>query len=198
MFDESDTLSGIEPSESQPPEEKGNRTFLIVGGIFAGLILITIVCMAVYLLLIRPGMASRDATQSAQQTAVQAGSETQVAEQTLTADASLWTKTPQPTPMPTNTPRSVTQAMPSAVINLATPSETATTDPATMAAMQTQLSGQMTQTSAAQGTRAVGGEGPLPTTGFADEVGLPLLILLTFALLAVIFVARRMRKTPSR
>jgi len=34
-------------------------------------------------------------------------------------------------------------------------------------------------------------------TGFFDDFGLPTLALLTVALLAVIFVARRMRKAPS-
>ncbi len=196
MLDETDTL-GLEPSEEQPPEEKGNRTFLIVGGIFAGLIFLTLACMAGYFLLIRGPQANRIATQSAQQTAVQAGSETQVAAQTLTLEAALRTSTLPPTPMPTNTPRPTLAVTATSVINLATPAETTTSDPATMIAMQTQLAGQMTQTSAAQYTRAVGGEGPLPTTGFADEVGLPLLVLLTFALLAVIFIARRMRKAPS-
>jgi hypothetical protein len=38
----------------------------------------------------------------------------------------------------------------------------------------------------------------MPTTGFFDEVGLPTLIILAVALIAVIFLARRMRKAPSK
>jgi cytoskeletal protein RodZ len=198
MLEENETFEGFEipPEEEQPPEEKGNRTFWIIGGVFAGLIFFSLVCLLIYLLLIRPQAANRTATQVAQQTAVQASSETQVAAQTQTAEASLWTQTPQPTPMPTNTPRPTIAATATSVVVLATPTETPTTA-ATLQAMQTQLAGQMTQTFVAQSTRSIGGEGPLPTTGFADEVGFPLLVVLTFALLAVIFIARRMRRVAS-
>jgi hypothetical protein len=197
MLDENNTLGNNDSPAAQPPEESGNRTFLIVGGIFAGLIFLTIVCMAVYFLVIQPKVA---ASQAAQQATIEAGNQEEIAKMTATAGAALWTKTPMPSPMPTNTRPVATSAVASQtpVVNSNAPTQTATSDPATMAAMQTQLALQMTQTAAAQGTRAVGGEGPLPTTGFADEVGLPLLILLTFALLAVIFVARRMRKAPTR
>jgi len=196
MLDENNTLSNNDSPDAQPPEESGNRTFLIVGGIFAGLIFLTLVCMAVYFLVIQPKVA---ASQAAQQATIEAGNQEEIAKMTATAGAALWTKTPMPSPMPTNTrPVAASPASQTPVVNNIASTQTATSDPATMAAMQTQLALQMTQTAAAQGTRPLGGEGPLPTTGFADEVGLPLLILLTFALLAVIFVARRMRKAPSR
>jgi hypothetical protein len=57
--------------------------------------------------------------------------------------------------------------------------------------MQTQLAYQMTSTAAAinQG---------MPATGFFDEVGLPSMVILALALLTVIFLARRMRKSPSK
>lgn len=196
MLDESNTFMNDETPDSQPPEESGNRTFLIVGGIFAGLIFLTLVCMAVYFLFLQPRTAASRATQQA---ATEAGNAEAIARMTETSEAALWTKTPMPSPLPTNTrPIATSAASPTSVVNVSAPTETATSDSATMEAMQTQLAGQMTQTSAAQGTRAVGGEGSMPGTGFADEVGLPLLILLTFALLAVIFIARRMRKAPSR
>ncbi|MCS7011668.1 MAG: hypothetical protein N2049_00845 [Anaerolineales bacterium] len=201
--DEKEFLDGIETGETQPPEEGGNRTFLIIGGIFAGVIFLTLACMAAYLLFFRNRGANIQATQAAQQTLVAANSQTQVAGQTLTAEAALWTNTPSPTPLPTNTPRPTLANTPTAVINFNTETPISNTgtptnpaDSATLLAMQTQLAGFMTQTAAYQlGTRAIGGEGPLPATGFADEVGLPLLILLTFALLAVIFIARRMRRS---
>jgi hypothetical protein len=71
--------------------------------------------------------------------------------------------------------------------------KTPTADPATLSAMQTQLSQQMTSTAVALGTLAIGGEG-MPATGFFDQVGLPGLIILTLALVVVIFLARRLRK----
>jgi hypothetical protein len=76
------------------------------------------------------------------------------------------------------------------VIALNSPAATATTDPATLAAIQTQQAYHMTSTAAAaQG---------MPATGFFDEVGLPSMIILALALVAVIFLARRMRKTPEK
>jgi hypothetical protein len=38
----------------------------------------------------------------------------------------------------------------------------------------------------------------LPNTGFADEVGLPGMFALTFALVIVIFLVRRLRAVPAR
>jgi hypothetical protein len=196
MLDESSNLN-IEAPEPQP-EERGNRTFLIIGGIFAALIFLTLVCMAVYFLVIAPRIA---ATQTAQEATAEAQRLEQAQAMTATAEAAMFTQTPLPSPIPssTRTKTPSTAATNTLVVVLATATVGPTSDPATLAAAQTQLSGQMTQTSAVSlGTRAVGGDGPLPQTGFFDEVGLPLLIVLTFALLVVIFVARRLRKTPTR
>jgi hypothetical protein len=38
----------------------------------------------------------------------------------------------------------------------------------------------------------------MPRTGLFDEIGLPGLIVLALALIAVIFLARRMRKAPAK
>jgi ABC-type antimicrobial peptide transport system permease subunit len=51
---------------------------------------------------------------------------------------------------------------------------------------------------AAIGTQTALAGGGMPTTGFFDQVGLPTLIILALALIAVIFLARRMRKSPSK
>ena len=195
MLDDSSTLDNNETPAAQPPEESGNKTFLIVGGIFAGLIFLTLACMAIYFLVIQPRVTANQATQL---TATAAGNFQAIARMTSTAEAAMWTKTPEPTKMPTNTrPAPTTQVTSTPVVNVATPTFTVTSDAAAMSALQTQLAGQMTQTvAAAQGTQTVAAQGPLPATGFADEVGLPFLFLVTFALLAVIFVARRMRKAP--
>jgi hypothetical protein len=199
MLDENSTLESNETNETpeaQPPEESGNKTFLIVGGIFAGLIFLTLVCMAVYFLVIQPRVTASQATQL---TATAQGNAAAMARLTSTAQAALWTKTSEPAKLPTNTqPAPTLGATNTAVVNVVEPTATATSDAAALAAMQAQLADQMTQTVSAQGTQAAAAQAPLPVTGFADEVGLPLLILLTFALLAVIFIARRMRKAPTR
>lgn len=201
--EENEFMDGIETAETQPPEEGGNRTFLIIGGIFAGVIFLTLACMAAYLLFFRGQATGARATQAAQQTAVVANSQTQVAGQTLTAEAMSWTNTPSAPPLPTNTPRPTQDNTPTPVVILNTPTPTNPVDSATLIAMQTQLAAYMTQTEVArqnltqtQATRQIGGEGSLPQTGFFDEIGLPLLVLLTLALLAVIFIARRLRHRP--
>lgn len=192
MLDES---SNFNPDTPEPqPEEKGNRTFLIVGGIFAALIFLTLVCMAIYFLVIAPRLAG---TQASQEATAEAQRLEQAQAMTATADAALFTPTSLPSPIPTKTPTKTALAATSTlVVVVSTPLASPVSDPATLAALQTQLAGQMTQTAAAIGTSVAGGQAPLPTTGFFDEVGLPLLFVLTLALLAVILIARRMRKAP--
>ncbi len=199
MLDEGNDLN-LDTTET-PPEEKGNKTFLIVGGIMAALVFLTLVCFAVYLFVIRPGQKAKT---EATQTAVALLNQQDVLSMTSTAEAALWTPTLEPsnTPEPTNTlePQTPTASKTPVVVMEDESTTTPTSDPATLAAMQTELALQMTSTAAvggAGGTRAVGGEG-MPETGFFDDYGLPTLVVLTAALLAVIFVARRLRKSPAK
>jgi hypothetical protein len=193
MLDESSNY-GTESPEPQP-EEKGNRSFLLIAGGFAVVIFLTLVCIAVYLLVIRPRTA---ATQASQEATAEAQRIEQAQVMTQTAEAAAFTPTLLPSPIPSRTP---TYTQPAATDTLVVVVSTPLASPeiVTQIAMdlaQTQLAGQMTQTAAALGTITSGGEAPLPTTGFFDDVGLPLLIVLTFALLVVIFITRRMRQTP--
>ena len=190
--------ANLDNSMDTPPEESNNRTFLIVGGVMAGLVFLTLICMGIYLLVIRPNQAAKTA---GTQTAVARQNSQGIQQSTQTAEAALWTPTLEPsatltnssTPM-VNTP-TVTRTP---VVVMSSPTFTPTNDGATLAAMQTQLSVQMTATASAAlalGTRGIGGEG-MPRTGFADEIGIPTLIILAVALVAIIFVARRLRKAP--
>jgi hypothetical protein len=54
MLDENNNPIMSNTPDATPPEEGSNRTFLIVGGIMAGLVFLTLVCMAVYFLVIAP------------------------------------------------------------------------------------------------------------------------------------------------
>jgi cytoskeletal protein RodZ len=198
MLDEGNAPNLMETPDAPPPEEKSNRTFLIVGGVMAGLVFLTLVCMAVYFLVLRPRLTG-------QSSATQAARETQnalnIQKVTLSAEAALWTPTASSTPLPIKTATSVpsTPTVSSTpVIAINSPAATATTDPATLAAMQTQLAFQMTSTAASALTAAAVGTPGMPTTGFFDEVGLPSMIILALALVAVIFLARRMRKSPAK
>jgi hypothetical protein len=201
MLDEGNDLNVMETPDAPPPEEKSNRTFWIVGGIMAGLVFLTLICMAVYFLVISPRATAQ---RTSAQATIEAGN-IQVAQQlTLTAQAAQATSTVQPTPLPIKTGTPVPRtpvSSPTPVIALPqnSPVATVTLDQVALAAQQTQLAYQLTSTNfVAQGTPGYNDQG-LPTTGFFDDLGgLPTMILLTFALVVVILLARRMRKAPTK
>ena len=197
MLDEGNDLN-LETPEAPPPEESNNRTFLIVGGIIAALIFLTLVCGAVYVLWLGPRLTAQ---RNAAQATIEAGNSQVIQQMTSTAQAALWTATPTitKTPTKTNTPAATLapQNSPTSVIALlASPTLQSTAGTATVVALQTQLAQQLTATKMAQitGTPASG----IPKTGFFDQVGLPGLILLTVVLVAVIFLSRRLRNAPTR
>ncbi len=168
--------------EETPPEETGNRTFLIVAGVLGGIILLSIACVAGYAFIVLPRQASANATQQALRIAqnVQAG-------QTLTA---IWqseqlSQTPASTSTPTVTNTPVFQNE-TPTLGVADP-QTATVIAALTQAAQAQL----TITALPTSTK-------LPATGFADEVGAPGLIVMAIALVAVILLARRLRTSPAK
>jgi len=196
MLDEGNDINPETP-EAPLPEESGNRTFIIVGGILGALIFLTLLVGAAYVLWLGPRLTAQ---RNAAQATIEAEN-AQIAQQmTSTAEAALWTPTLLPTftPSPTQTVAPKTPTVnPTPVVAAGTSTKTPTADPATLAAMQTQLAQQMTSTAVALGTRAIGGEG-MPATGFFDQVGLPGLIILTLALVVIIFLARRLRKASSK
>jgi hypothetical protein len=197
MLDEGNAQNLMETPEAPPPEPKNNRTFWIVGGVMAGLVFLTLVCMAVYFLVIAPRLAAQ---RTSAQATIEAGNAQGVQQLTQTAQAALFSPTPQTSPLPLATGTPVPPAAsPTPVIAVNTPVSTATNDPATLAALQTQLAFQMTSTGqAALPTSTTVAGGGMPTTGFFDEIGLPTMIILAVALIAIIFLARRMRKSPSK
>ena len=196
MLDEGNNLNIMDTPDATPPEEKNNRTFLIVGGIMAGLVFLTLVCMAFYFFVIAPRL---NAQKSSAQATIEAANAQVVQQMTATAEAALWTPTSTPKPLAspsaTTAPKTPTSS-PTPVIALNTATATVTTDPATLSAMQTQVSMQLTSTFVAQATllRAQA----MPQTGFFEDFGLPGLIVLALALIAVIFLARRMRRSQAK
>jgi len=174
-FDDAETM----------PEESSNRTFLIAAGILGGIVLLSIACLAGYALLILPQQNAAQQTQSAIETQ---NSDTINDALTATAISFELSQTPQitDTPFPTDTP---VVAQPSATNTL---EFTLTPDPltATVGASWTQLA-------ASTGT-VIATSTALPTSGFADEVGLPGLVIAAMVLIAVIFLVRRLRAVPAR
>jgi hypothetical protein len=171
--------------EETPPEESSNRTFLIAAGILGGIVLLSIACLAVYALVILP---QQRAAQTGEQN-IQATQNAQINEAlTATGVAFDLSQTPQATEtlLPTDTP---VVAQPTATNTL---EFTLTPDPATAT-----VAAGLTQLAASTATIVVTSTA-LPTSGFADEVGLPGLVIAAIALVVVIFLARRLRASPTR
>lgn len=167
--------------DANPPEESGNRTFLLVAGILGGLVFLGLLCIAGYLFFRNSSSQQTQLTAvvqlTQQQATVQAGVTQTAVAQGLTQTAAVTNTVP-----PTSTP----------VIAEATLTPTATANPATatVGAAFTQIANS-TQTIIPTSTA-------LPNTGFADDVGAPGLILLAIVLVVVIFLVRRLRASPSQ
>jgi len=209
MLDDGNEFNAEVPETPSPDGSSGNRIFKILGGILGTLIFLTLAALVVYFVWLGPRFAAQ---REAAQATIEAENELTSQQLTSTVAAALWTPTLSPTPSvtrsrtPTRTPSPTrTQTIPAKTPTLSpTPvvaaaaafTPTATDDPATLTAMQTQLSQQMTSTAVALTALTPAGTG-MPATGFFDEVGLPGLVILTLALVVVIFMARRLRGVRS-
>jgi hypothetical protein len=195
MLDEGNNLNMMETPDAPPPEEKNNRNFLVVGGVLAGLVLLTLAALAIYYFAIYRPTRSKTQNSATQAVLIQTQNAQSIQNATLTAQALLWTPTLPPA-TPTLTPQPT--GSPTPVIALGSPIATGTTNPAVLIAAQTQLANQLASTAAALlPTKSLGGSG-MPSTGFFNDVGLPTMIILALALVVVIFLARRMRKSPAK
>jgi hypothetical protein len=145
-----------------------------------GLIFLTLLCAAVYMFVLVP---QQRRAQQAQQLAAQTQQALVSIGLTGTAQAFALQQTAQATPPPTETP------LPSPTPLIATPSATPTTQPDPLTAT---VAAALTQAAQAQQT-VLPTSTALPATGIADEMGFPGLIVIAMALIAVIFLVRRLR-----
>jgi subtilisin family serine protease len=170
--------TNLEPQ--QPPEESSNRTFLIVGGVLGAVVLLSIACLAgIYFFSVMP---NRNATSA--QALAQTTQNAQVRE-ALTATskaASLAT----PTEAPTDTP---------VLAETTSTSIPQTTD--TVSPLTATVGAAFTQAAVAQLT-IVPTSTALPKTGIGDQFGAPGLVIMGMVLIAVIFLARRLRSAPTK
>lgn len=188
---------GNETPETPAPEgsEGNNRNFLIAAIVLGGIVLLSLICMAVYALLILPGQKARSqATSAANAAAVTATAMVEAQTQLALSFTATPVPTDTPVPLPTET----------LVVAFSSPSPSAapSVDPvtATVEALQTQLA--FSQATAAgtlaktTGTPGTPGTQQLAKTGFADEVGLPGMFIAAILVIAIIMLARRLRQTP--
>lgn len=183
-FEEMDSEETIATSKGS------NRTFLVVAGILGGILLIALLAIAGYAVVILPG---RDTGQQTQVVAINATNTAIAEEAQLTAVGKQITLTPTftatlpptetLTPVPTNTATPVL-----APTNTPEATSEGALDPetATVAALLTQQAGEGEETPIPTATA-------LPDTGFADDFGVPGLLLVAGVLMVVIILSRRLR-----
>jgi hypothetical protein len=179
-------LDNIEIEDESKPEDGSNRTFLTVAGILGGILILSLVCIAVYAMVFLPRSREAQSTEiaeiNAQNTEVAMMSE-------MTAEARSWTSTPSITP--TSAPETATPSPTPVLAPTDTPEmgagADATVDPrtATVAALFTEQAEQDLTTTPASTS--------LPDTGIMDNVGVPGLVALAASLVLVIILARRLR-----
>ena len=180
---EGDDLNTLD--DAPPPEESGNKTFMVVAAILGVLVLLTIACGAIYGFYWIPRQAAarevQQATLVAQNLEVNQALTKKAVENALTqAPVATPTLEPTSTPLVQQTP--------------VTPTLAPSADPqtATVAAALTQAAqAQMTVTGMPSSTA-------LPDTGFIDDVGAPGLAVMAMALVIVILLARRLRTSPAK
>jgi hypothetical protein len=188
-LDTDDVSSDIE-EEGGTPEEASNRTFLIVAGVFGAIVVLSLICLVLFVVFkVLPDRnnKSKEATQSAQRNIDIMKGVTQ------TAIARLWTATPTQT----YTPVPVTPTTKATATPVIKPSSTPTSP---NAATLEYLYKMATETKAALGKASptvTPKSTSLGDTGFADQVGAPALLGLAAVLIVVIFLARRLRTANS-
>jgi hypothetical protein len=162
--------------DAPPPEESSNRTFLVAAGILGGIAARSPAGR------LRPLILPSQRAGQEQAATAQAVQNQQVAQALTATAAALSFPTATATPPPTQTP----------VIAQPTAAGTSTPDAATAT-----VAAALTQAALAQLTH-LPTTTALPATGIGDEYGVPGLVMAAMALVAVIFLARRLRATPTR
>jgi hypothetical protein len=182
-----------------PPEESGNRMFLIGAIILGGIFVVALISIFVLYFLTQGSKPATTQPQDqtatlvfqagATQTVAAQGTQTRVA---LALQTAAITYTPSQQPTGTKVPTVTSTAVVFPTIVLATP--TGTPPSGLQAATNTRTPvGGATRTA----TR-VGVPTALPQTGFADSAGFPALLLLGGGCLLVIILARQIRLGRAR
>lgn len=174
--------------EPEPPKRRGNRTFLIAIAIVG----IIFVIALILLLLVAPKLlADQRLAQQEQAAQINAANTATAMYATSMAQLAQATKTPTISVVAAAGGAAPTKT-PVVVIQQNTPmgvggSGLSASELATVSALQTEMAGR-----GVSGTPGVSATA-LPSAGFADDVGLPMMAGLAIILVAVIVLSRRLR-----
>ncbi len=200
-FDENDF------SENNPQEESvnaqqgasGSKPFIIGIAILGGIVVIAMLAMIAFVLLNRP-KTSTDLENQAEQIRQQNTAIAMFASQTAEYNAVMETEkaAPTETAIPPTATAVVAVATATATPEAGATSVAVNSDPAartaTVAAFQTQAAAVTAGTSVPGSTSIVQATSTaLPETGFAEDIGFPLLFGAAIVLLFIIILARRLR-----
>ena len=155
----------------EDPEETNNRTFMIASIALGGIFVAGLVALGIYMFRIRPAQMAASAARSAEINL----QNTQVAlDAQATADG-MAAAAVVATPVPVQNVAAVPTVAPTAVV----------APTATMAAVSAAV---------VAPTAAPAVSKTLPDTGFADDIGLPTLLMSVAGLLGVIVITRSIRR----
>lgn len=188
-----------------PEEESTNRPFIIASVALGGLFVAGLVALGLYAFKIRPAQASTSATQVAEINA----SNTQVAEYAEATSvaqvaAVMVPESEQQARLAAAAGSEssgavvvVAPAEPVAVAQLAEPSSSVSGSAASTNKVASRGNSNVAVAATAIPVVAVSSADALPDTGFADEVGIPVLLFTALGLLSVVIVTRSVRRFAS-
>jgi LPXTG-motif cell wall-anchored protein len=185
-----------EPASNPPPSKSGgNRNFLLAIGVLGAISLLTLIVLIVVGLVILPAR-NKTRKEEAAQINAQNTATALAATQLAKIQQEMVTATPSATLEPTSTPvvaiaTLTEQPLATETPNTPSQAQDLSARTQTVAALLTQAASSKTTVTATPKTTS------LPTTGFADEVGLPAMIGIAVLLIAVIFLVRRLRTAPT-
>ncbi len=188
-----------------PEEESTNRPFIIASVALGGLFVAGLVALGLYAFKIRPAQAGASATQVAEINA----SNTQVAEYAEATSvaqvaAVMVPESEQQARLAAAAGSEssgavvvVAPAEPVAVAQLAEPSSSVSGSAASTNKVASRGNSNVAVAATAIPVVAVSSADALPDTGFADEVGIPVLLFTALGLLSVVIVTRSVRRLAS-
>ncbi len=187
-----------------PEEESTNRPFIIASVALGGLFVAGLVALGLYAFKIRPAQASASATPVAEINA----SNTQVAEYAeatsvaqvaavMVPESEQQARLAAAAGSESSGAVVVVPAEPVAIVQLAEPSSSALGAAASTNKVASRGNSDVAVAATAIPVVAVSSADALPDTGFADEVGIPVLLFTALGLLSVVIVTRSVRRFAS-